>query len=231
MKRRMQRSMQKILMIKAFCRSSIALFVKNTLGIHALSDYEIFRLEGADHLLYKGLPLDESKSALICGGYLGESASTIYTKYKCNILVIEPIQHYASQLTSRFITNPKITILEGSVSNIAGLVTLNDLGMATSEFRQGGTPIIVKSFRITDVLESMNIYPSLIELNIEGGEYKCFEDLIESDNLKKIQTILVQFHDLTTDSEFERAKIRRLLRSTHREVFSFLWVWERWDRI
>jgi len=70
----------------------------------------------------------------------------------------------------------------------------------------------------------------LLEMNIEGGEYEVLNRLISTRDLTKVSTILVQFHNYGLISELERSKLRNLMNETHENIFTFDWVWERWDR-
>ena len=67
-------------------------------------------------------------------------------------------------------------------------------------------------------------------MNIEGGEYENLESLILTRAISKIPTLLVQFHRYSLKEELRRAQIRSELELTHKCVFEFPWVWERWDR-
>lgn len=68
-------------------------------------------------------------------------------------------------------------------------------------------------------------------INAEGEEYPLLDRLIESGYISKIENLLVQFHDIyQKDAEERMNRIQRELLKTHRPVFQYKFVWERWKR-
>ena len=70
----------------------------------------------------------------------------------------------------------------------------------------------------------------LLYLNIEGSEYKLLDQLIESGLINKIKHLQVQFHNYIDDASNKRKLIRKHLDKTHKCIFNFPFIWERWDR-
>ena len=71
---------------------------------------------------------------------------------------------------------------------------------------------------------------ALIKINIEGGEYKLLDRLIETNLIEKIENIQVQFHDIEPDSSLKMEKIQEKLRKTHEPTYQYKFVWENWRK-
>ena len=84
---------------------------------------------------------------------------------------------------------------------------------------------------ISQVIEVLQIKKTdLLKLNIEGSEYELLERLIETNDIDKIKKMKVQFHENIFNAESRREEIRHKLKNTHKEIWSYYFVWERWDR-
>ena len=71
----------------------------------------------------------------------------------------------------------------------------------------------------------------LLKLNIEGSEYDLIERLIETDYIKKVEQLKIQFHDNVNDAKSRRVDIRNKLSKTHSEIWSYYFIWEYWEKI
>jgi hypothetical protein len=84
---------------------------------------------------------------------------------------------------------------------------------------------------VADVLDAMDVdCIDLIKINIEGGEYELLDRLHETGWLRRIDMIIVQFHEFAPDAYRSRRRNRRQLAETHRCTWNYRWVYERWDR-
>jgi hypothetical protein len=72
---------------------------------------------------------------------------------------------------------------------------------------------------------------ALVEMNIEGGEYAVIPHLIATGQINNIRILLIQFHMYSLNEEYLRSQVRERLSLTHTLVFSYDWVWEKWERI
>ena len=68
-------------------------------------------------------------------------------------------------------------------------------------------------------------------MNIEGSEYQLLKHIIETNFIKNIDHIQIQFHNYIEGSKKLRNQIRKELKETHKCKFNFPFIWERWDRI
>jgi hypothetical protein len=69
-----------------------------------------------------------------------------------------------------------------------------------------------------------------MKMNIEGGEYELLERMIKLDLARSVRCYLIEFHTVPSDYQARYDRIRAELLKTHRLVFSYPHVWERWDR-
>jgi len=84
---------------------------------------------------------------------------------------------------------------------------------------------------VAEVLDAIDVdHIDLIKINIEGGEYELLDRLHETGWLRKIDTIIVQFHEFAPDAYRSRRQNRRQLADTHHCTWNYSWVYERWDR-
>jgi FkbM family methyltransferase len=83
---------------------------------------------------------------------------------------------------------------------------------------------------VAQVLDAMDVDRiDLIKVNIEGGEYELLDRLHETGWLRRIETVIVQFHEFAPDAYRARRRNRRHLAETHRCTWNYPWVYERWD--
>lgn len=232
MKRTIRRILSEILNIKSVSTLVLSSLkeekIREFYGDDFLSPIQAFANQGYTESLYSGLNLTDKSQALILGGYKGDSTFLIYSKFNCNILVYEPIDEYANEISKRISPKSKIILERFAVSADDEGLVLNVSGERTSKFLQSGQIVNVKSRDISLIVKELKKV-ELLEMNIEGGEYDVLTRLISTGDINNISTILVQFHNFDLTSELERSKIRNSLNLTHNNIFTFDWVWERWD--
>ena len=195
-------------------------------GKNFLSPIEHFVLDGYTEKLFTNLKLNKEDTAIILGGYKGESATKIL-RYDCKVIIFEPVPEYARILIDRF-KDEKVDVIERAVSNRDGNYVIFLNGEATSSLVQSEKRIVVKCLNFSKYIAKIGRI-SLLEVNIEGGEYDLILNLIKTGKIYNIQILIIQFHKYSLESELKRAKIRNLLQATHSEVYCYDWVWERWD--
>ena len=100
---------------------------------------------------------------------------------------------------------------------------------STGSFSSGGPIVRVQQKDISTFLVGLTKFPSIIEMNIEGAEYDVLERLIEANLHMKIGTLLIQFHKIGPDYLARYVRIQDQLEKTHKLVFQYEFVWERWD--
>jgi hypothetical protein len=55
------------------------------------------------------------------------------------------------------------------------------------------------------------------------------EHLIETEWIKKIKNIQIQFHDFVPHAEKHMKAIQEQLKKTHFLTYQYPWVWENWE--
>lgn len=187
-------------------------------------------MDGGDLTVVAGLGSKQTDRILILGGYTGDSVERFSRAPHSEIIVVEPIDFYFTTLRHTFRNSIRIKILNVGVANSTRSETLYSNGQTTSSFDQSGSPEIVQLVDILSLLDQIGNV-DILEINIEGDEYEVLQRLIDVQLLSTIRTLIIQFHAIVRNHEELRVLIRKSLRLTHREVFNYHYVWERWDRV
>ncbi|MDD4989603.1 MAG: FkbM family methyltransferase [Candidatus Pacebacteria bacterium] len=175
--------------------------------------------------------LNESSLVIDVGGYEGQWASDIFSRYGCTIYIFEPVHEFCEKIQKRFKMNKKIIVEELALSNHSGISEIGLDGMSSSlEIeKEKKERVVVK--RALDFFREKHIdHIDLMKINIEGGEYDLLDDLIENDCIKNIDNIQVQFHELFPDAKNRMKSIQDGLKKTHHTTYSFPFVWENWKK-
>lgn len=173
--------------------------------------------------------LNDQSVVFDLGGYKGQFASDIYSKYLCNIYVIEPVKKFFQLITQRFERNKKIHFFQMALGNENKEETIFVSADATSTHRETGTAEKILFKRFDEFLQEQNItHIDLLKINIEGGEYDLLEFLIEKKMIPNISNIQVQFHDFIPDAIKRMEKIQEQLKQTHTLTYQYRFIWENW---
>ena len=163
------------------------------------------------------------------GGYEGQWASDIFSKYLCKIYVFEPVLSFVDNIKKRFKNNSKIKIFNfglGGDNKIVDIYLKND---GSSIFGQRGEKQKAKIVKISDFIKDNKIsFIDLMKINIEGAEYELMEDLLKTNLIEKIKDIQIQFHNLFLDSKTKMIKIQNGLSETHCLTYQYKFIWENW---
>jgi FkbM family methyltransferase len=174
--------------------------------------------------------LNKDSIVLDLGGYKGDWASDIYSKYLCNIEVFEPIPKFYNNIKKRFINNSKIKSF-----NIGAYSTNTDIDMildkdGSSIYKQSNSNIVETNCKFKSILDICSDYDTidLIKLNVEGSEYDILPVLLNSDMINNVKSLLIQFHEI---SSINHLKYRnKIIKSIHnigfKDYFIFPYVWE-----
>ena len=127
--------------------------------------------------------------------------------------------------------NPKVKIIDSALSSEDGSAYLNE-DHQSSYIDNKKTKQLVSTKRLETFMKEEFIKNiGLLKLNVEGSEYEIIESLIKSEQISNIKHLHIQFHDFLDNSEVRRKELIEKLKKTHKQVWSFYFVWERWDRI
>jgi FkbM family methyltransferase len=190
-----------------------------------------FRIEGKEKL-FEHDNITENSIVMEIGGYKGDFTSEIAARYNPHIHVFEPVELFSSILAKRFAKNKKIKIWKIGLSNVTDRNKISIRNDGSSLFKEGKNKNS-ETIQIKDIVEWIDENDiksvSLMQINIEGGEYSLLERLITSENIRKIEHIQIQFHDqYHKNAESLMLKIQNELSKTHELDFQYKFVWENW---
>lgn len=200
-------------------------------------DKELSRWFGDDGDYYYRLEydLDENSVVIDLGGYKGQFASDLFAKYRCNVLVFEPISEYYDLIQDRFKRNPKIEAFKFALGEQEKTeffyldndgTSINNKSGRDESFKQEVIFRDIEAFFKEKNITSVD----LIKINIEGGEYDLLEYILEKDMAKIFKNIQVQFHKYIANSEEKMVSIQTKLQKTHEINWQYRFVWENWVR-
>lgn len=174
--------------------------------------------------------LNENSIVIDIGGYTGNWVSQIIDKYNPYVYIVEPVPNFYNHLVSKFSNNPKISLLDVGLSdqNIEGTIYIS--GDASSSNEVNGESKTVKFLTIESIMNIWGIEGAdLIQINIEGDEYKVLEHMVNTGLVNKFKNIQVQFH-LGVENDVVRRELiqNKLIKHGFKNKFNYPFVWESW---
>ena len=215
----------------------IKLFYKWFYAFYIVKDRAIiertkwYRDKGDEYLRLE-YNLNEDSIVFDIGGYVGDFAEKISKKFGCKIYLFEPSQSFYKKCLERFKNNKNILCFNYGVGNLNGDFVLSNDNEASSTKRKisdkEGEKIKIK--KISNIIEEQRVNNiDLMKINIEGGEYDLLTFLINENLISKINNIQVQFHNFIPNAVKKREEITNLLKNTHKNDWSYYFVWENWS--
>lgn len=182
-----------------------------------------------DQTLRLEYDLDEHSTVFDLGGYEGQWSSDIYSKYNCSIHIFEPVPIFAEKIKKRFAKNQKISVHQFGLAGATKSVRMAVNADGSSMFKLVGKAIYAHVVDVNTFLKENRINKiDLMKVNIEGAEYDLLEYIIESDCIRTITNLQVQFHSFVPDSGRRRKSIQGALERTHCLTYEYPFVWENW---
>ena len=186
-----------------------------------------------DENLRLNYALDAQSVVLDVGGYLGDFAAEIHSRYGCTVYIFEPVAEFHQKCVVRFLGNPKIICLNYGLSSSDGFLNIGladnassfDSPHAIGDVQRVEVRSVVTSIRNLGVAQI-----DLMKINIEGGEFDVIPALVASGDIRRIRHLQVQFHNFIDQAEPRRKHIRNDLAQTHDEAWNYEFVWESWSR-
>lgn len=197
----------------------------------SLHDLEIkkWNNNGGDEAHRYSFNLNSDSIVFDLGGYKGQWASDIFSKYLCRILIFEPAKEFAKKIEQKFIRNNKIDVFDFALGSHNRNESIFMDADGSSTFGKSGIKEIIQFRDISSFLYDQKINKiDLMKINIEGGEYELLKRLIETGDIKKISQIQIQFHCISSNSLKNMNEIKENLRKTHKSTFEYEFVWENW---
>lgn len=192
-----------------------------------------WRIDNGDKTLRLNYNLNTNSIVFDIGGYKGEWANDIFSKYNCNIYIFEPIPGFANNLTKQFSNNNKINVQEFGLGekNERKKMSLDD-DKSSSCRKNTKKYTKTKIVDIIDFIDQNNInHIDLMKINIEGDEYCLLERLIEKKYINKISNLQIQFHNFIPNYKKRMKNIQAKLKITHKPTYQYTLVWENWKKI
>jgi len=183
---------------------------------------------GGEDLRYDYV-FDKNSTIFDLGGYEGQWASEIYSRFRSKVYVFEAYKPYAEAIVKRFQYNPDIYIFPFGLSSVNTLtyIAIND--NRSSVYTGSGIKAPIELISAAEFLKKNNVVTiDLMKINIEGGEYDLLDHLIETGYHRVINNLQIQFHNFVPDATQRMSKIREKLSATHSTTYQFDFVWENW---
>ena len=177
-------------------------------------------------------PIDEASQVIELGGYIGEWTEKLVNRFNPKLLIIEPVPMFVSKLKSKFKNNNKVIIDNSAISTSVKTIKLHVKGSSTSEsIKVSDNEIKVRAYNIEHFVKKYNLNKiDLIQVNIECEEYPLLLHWINTDFLKNVRFIQIQFHTFCDDYENKYSIISEGLKNLGFEIrYRYDFVWESWE--
>lgn len=170
--------------------------------------------------------LDKNSLVIDAGGYKGEWAEKIYNKYHCNIYIYEPIKKYYNLIKEKFKNNSKIKVFNVGLSNQNKTVNISLLDDSSSVYAEEGQKEKIELVDVNDFFKKIELDQiDLFKVNVEGEEYNILERMIESDMIKNVTNLQIQFHRITNNYILRKKQIESHLLKSHYKTYDYDYVW------
>ena len=174
--------------------------------------------------------LNESSVVFDLGGYEGQWASDIFSRYCCTVHIFEPVEAYAKNIQKRFERNKRMVVHPFGLGSADTEIRIGLGNDGSSAFKQTAQTALGKIVDAKEFYERGGFAEiHLMKINIEGGEYELMEHLLDTGLTTNIQNIQVQFHDFVPNAEARMKSIQNRLSMTHDLTYQYEFVWENWE--
>lgn len=176
--------------------------------------------------------LDAGSTVFDLGGYHGDWTAEIVARYGARTYVFEPIAQFHAQICERFAADGRVTPCQFGLGARDEQLSMELSADGTGAFVAGSASETVRIVEIGSFLAANGIAGiDLMKINIEGGEFELLEHLTTTGDIRRVRRLQVQFHDFVPDAVRRRARLVEALSRTHRQVWSYHFVWEEWVRL
>lgn len=166
------------------------------------------------------------------GGFKGDWTAKMLVRYGCRSEVYEPVPEFTDHCRQLFAHNSLVKVHAAGVGGSTRLTTFHMAQDGTSEFINPDNQSQTLTTQILDIAQIINELGAdqiaCLKLNIEGGEYEVLERLIETGQIARIRSLLIQFHRQPADYEARYQALQSQLAMTHTCEWRYLMVWEKW---
>jgi FkbM family methyltransferase len=183
--------------------------------------------DGEDNLLIN-YPLNKNSLIVDVGGYKGHFSDKIISLYDPKIIIFEPVREFNKILKNRYKNNSKVSIRNYGLSDKSSFQDIFISGDGTSLIKKSDKISKIKTQDVADFVKKHK-FIDLMSINIEGAEYQLLNRLIETNLLKNIKFLQVQFHDFVPNSKALRKDTLKNILKTHKVRYSYPFVWESFE--
>jgi FkbM family methyltransferase len=211
-------------------------FMRSAMELHYYRPafYKWLGAISANRLLLHEVAIDSNSVVLDAGAYTGEWAQEIMNRYNPTIHAFEPDPRNYKQLEKKTYANSRFIPYNFGLGdkNETVRMALEHLGSSIFSDTSGKKAVPSAEVEIRDIAD---VWKSLalgrvefMKINIEGAEFPLLERMIEADLIKKVDCFMIQFHEWHPGAYGRRRKIRKEMSKTHRLVWDYHFVWEKW---
>jgi FkbM family methyltransferase len=182
-------------------------------------------------------PIKAHDVILDVGGYTGEWAEQMRSRYNALVHVFEPNPRLFDVLRGKLSSDPQVVLHPFGLAAANTTCRMSIAGMGSSVYSESPSERIAMEhvdIELRDVKEVFNelglLEVALLKVNIEGGEYDFLSRLIACGLHTRCDCVRVQFHEWYTGSHRLRKRIVTELARTHDLEWSYPFVWESWRR-
>lgn len=185
--------------------------------------------DAGDKNLRLDYELDKNSIVFDLGGYEGQWASDIYSRFLCTVFVFEPVKKFAENIEIRFRQNENIRVFAVGLSDSNRTVKISVDNDRSSIYKAGDNYESIQLVDINEFIKNNSIDRiDLMKINIEGGEYDLLDKMISTGLVKNVNYLQIQFHDYFTGASERRQQILKRLAESHDRMWNYEWVWESW---
>src|SRR6266550_2861683 len=191
-----------------------------------------FLRAGGNVMLWSDLPVSADTLVVDAGGFDGSWSKEVLIRYGCRALIFEPVPDYARHLRNVFGRNNRVEVVQGALFGRDGEGTMGVAAYSSSLFlRTAARTVTVPLLDVARVFRERDLTDvACLSLNVEGSEYDILDRLVETGLMRRVRSLVVQFHQNVPEHVARRAVIQRSLALTHEKRFDFPFVWECWIR-
>jgi len=200
-------------------------------------DQDRWLADNGDYTKRLDYSLNSDSVVVDLGGYRGDFANNIYSKFNCNVYVFEPFKEFYDVIAGRFNSNEKIRAFNYGISDKTSTQefyfcndgsSLVEVQRFSEEENMPVSSVEVRSF--SEVYEELNFdVIDLLKINVEGSEYEILENIFENNYTTKIKNFQIQFHPEPPGAEEAYERLTKVLSKTHNLDWYYQWVWENWS--
>lgn len=194
-----------------------------------LNAYKKWVKDSGDQTLRLDYHLTPASIVFDLGGYKGDFAQDIHSKYDCTVYIFEPVKSFYEHIADRFDGNDKMKVYNFGLSDSDCTMEINLEEDGSSVFIDSGHKETIQLKDIISFLDEEGLFRiDLMKINIEGGEFQVLPTLLKNTKVKDITNLQIQFHTFVDNAISRRNDIRNELTKTHKLTYDYWFIWENW---